>query len=94
VKHVATASSYHFALRKIIESVACGCTPVTNLPAYDVLPEIDPVLVRIDDDATEAQIGEAIAFLLVVCCIAVPLGIWKLLDIVLWVSHHVSFSVN
>lgn len=47
--HIATASSYHFSLRKIIESVACGATPVTNLPAYDVLPEIDGALVRVSD---------------------------------------------
>lgn len=45
--HVATASRFKFALRKIIESVACGATPVTNLPSYDVLPEIDGALVRI-----------------------------------------------
>ncbi len=45
--HVATASRYGFALRKIIESVAVGATPVTDLPAEDVLPEIDGALVRI-----------------------------------------------
>lgn len=45
--HVATASMYGFALRKIIESVAVGCTVVTDLPAYDVLPEIDGALVRV-----------------------------------------------
>ena len=47
--HLATASKYGFALRKIIESVAIGCTPVTNLPTYDVLPEIDGALKRIPD---------------------------------------------
>jgi hypothetical protein len=46
--HLATASKFGFALRKIIESVAVGCTPVTDLPAYDVLPEIDGALVRVD----------------------------------------------
>jgi hypothetical protein len=45
--HVATASTFGFALRKIIESVAMGCTVVTDLPAYDVLPEIDGALVRV-----------------------------------------------
>lgn len=45
--HVATASRYGFALRKIIESVAMGCTPVTDLPEHDVLPEIDGALVRV-----------------------------------------------
>lgn len=45
--HVATASNFGFALRKIIESVAMGCTPVTNLPPEDVLPHIDGALVRV-----------------------------------------------
>lgn len=44
---IATASMYGFALRKIIEAVAVGCTVVTDLPAYDVLPEIDGALVRV-----------------------------------------------
>jgi uncharacterized membrane protein len=39
-------------------------------------------------------IGELIIFLLVVCCITVPLGLWKLVDIAIWTSHHVSFSVH
>lgn len=47
--HIATCSKYRFALRKIIESVCCGCTTVTNLPKYDVLPVIDECLVRIPD---------------------------------------------
>lgn len=45
--HLATASKWGYALRKIIESVACGVTPVTDLPAADVLPEIDGALVRL-----------------------------------------------
>uniref|UniRef100_A0A6M3IPT5 Glycosyltransferase n=1 Tax=viral metagenome TaxID=1070528 RepID=A0A6M3IPT5_9ZZZZ len=44
--HVATASIYGFALRKLIESAAVCCIPVTTLPAYDVLPEIDDILIR------------------------------------------------
>ncbi len=44
---IATASMYGFALRKIIEAVALGCTVITDLPAYDVLPEIDGALVRV-----------------------------------------------
>lgn len=59
--HVATASQYGFALRKIIESVAVGATPITNLPAYDVLPEIDGALVRVGADASVAEILEAVA---------------------------------
>jgi hypothetical protein len=55
--HLATASAYGFALRKIIESVACGCTPVTTLPAEDVLPEIDAALVRVPHNMTAEQLG-------------------------------------
>lgn len=59
--HVATASAYGFALRKIIESVAVGTTPVTNLPIYDVLPFIDGALVRISADASREEIKDAVA---------------------------------
>lgn len=52
----ATASSYGFSLRKIIESVACGCTVVTDLPSYDVLPEIDRALVRITPDISDTDL--------------------------------------
>lgn len=48
--HIATASKFHFSLRKIIESVAVGCTPITNLPIWDVLPVIDGALMRVPDD--------------------------------------------
>lgn len=58
--HVATASSYGFALRKIIESVAVGAIPVTNLPAYDVLPEIDGALVRVPSDISVHDLNNII----------------------------------
>lgn len=58
--HIATASAYGFALRKIIESVAVGATPVTNLPAYDVLPEIDGALIRVAPNATAQDVVEAV----------------------------------
>ena len=48
---VATASRYRFALRKILEGVACGCVVVTDLPEWDPLPVIDPALERIDPAA-------------------------------------------
>jgi hypothetical protein len=35
-------------------------------------------------------LGTLIYGLLVICCIAVPLGIWKLVDIVTWLCQHVS----
>lgn len=45
--HVATASCFDFALRKIIETAAVGTTPVTDLSTADRLPEIDDALVRV-----------------------------------------------
>lgn len=61
----ATASAYGFALRKIIEGVACGCTVVTDLPKYDILPEIDRALIRvkptISDDDLKVVFAEAAA---------------------------------
>lgn len=44
---IATASAYNFALRKIIEAVAMGAVPITDLPEWDCLPEIDGALVRV-----------------------------------------------
>jgi len=54
---IATASCYGYSLRKIIESTACGCVVITDLPTDDVLPHIDGNLVRVnaDIDASEFQ---------------------------------------
>lgn len=60
--HVATASKFGFALRKIIESVAVCATPVTNLPVHDCLPGIDKALVRINDNASLREIRDAIDY--------------------------------
>ena len=58
--HVATASAFGFSLRKIIESVAMGCTPVTDLPEYDRLPHIDDALVRVKPGSDQYMLKEAI----------------------------------
>ncbi len=58
--HVATASMYGFALRKIIESVAVGCTVVTDLPDFDVLPEIDGALVRVRPTTNPIEMRDVI----------------------------------
>jgi hypothetical protein len=58
--HVATASKYGFALRKIIESVACGATPITDLPWYDELPLIDSGIVRVHGDITVEELAQVI----------------------------------
>lgn len=39
-------------------------------------------------------IFSGIAFLLVLCVIFVPLGIWKLIDIIIWVDHHFHIKVT
>lgn len=44
---ICTASRYGYALRKIIEATACGCRVITDLPADEVLPEIDGNLIRV-----------------------------------------------
>lgn len=58
--HVATCSVYGFALRKIVESVAVGCVPLTNLPSFDVLPEIDGSLVRVASDIHAGSLRQSI----------------------------------
>jgi hypothetical protein len=57
---IATASMYGFALRKIIEGVAVGCTVVTDLPAYDVLPEIDGALIRVPSTINPPELAGVI----------------------------------
>ena len=49
---ICTASVFGYALRKLMESTACGCVVITDLPSDEVLPEIDSNLVRV-------QIGRA-----------------------------------
>lgn len=44
---ICTSSKYGYALRKIIESVACGCIVVTDLPVDEFMPLIEPSIVRV-----------------------------------------------
>ena len=37
-------------------------------------------------------LGELIKFLLIVSAVSVPLGIWKAVDIAIWLAHHIHFS--
>lgn len=55
---ICTSSIYGYSLRKIIESVACGCVVVTDLPVDDALPEIDEALVRIRSDSRPEDVFE------------------------------------
>ncbi len=54
---ICTASIYGYALRKIIEATAAGCAVITDLPTYDVLPEIDGNLIRITPRVTLQEIS-------------------------------------
>jgi len=38
-------------------------------------------------------VGEAIATGFILLCIFVPLGLWKLVDIVLWLFQHVKINI-
>ena len=39
-------------------------------------------------------LGQAMGCLFVVAAVSVPLGIWKLIDIAIWLYEHVSISVG
>ncbi len=51
---------YGYALRKIIESTACGCRVITDLPVDEVLPEIDDNLIRVKHTIHLRAINEVI----------------------------------
>lgn len=55
---ICTSSIFGYALRKVIESVACGCTVITDLPEDDKLPHIDEVLVRVPPDISVRDLAE------------------------------------
>lgn len=46
------------------------------------------------DSSAFNGIGEAMGCLLMVAIVSVPLGIWKLIDICIWLYEHVSISVG
>jgi len=37
-------------------------------------------------------VGTAINALLIICVISIPLGIWKLIDIIIWFCSHISWN--
>jgi hypothetical protein len=58
---ICTCSKYGYLLRKICESVACGCRVITDLPVDEVVPgEIDDSLIRRPPDATTTDIASII----------------------------------
>jgi len=38
-------------------------------------------------------VGEAIAFGFILLCIFVPLGLWKLVEIIIWLFQHVRITI-
>lgn len=58
---IATSSRYGYSLRRIVESTACGCRVITDLPVDEVMPGgIDGNLVRVPHDSTPRQVGDVI----------------------------------
>jgi hypothetical protein len=45
---ICTCSRYGYALRKIVESTACGCAVLTDLPIDEYIPGIDENLTRVN----------------------------------------------
>jgi hypothetical protein len=66
---ICTSSVYGYALRKIVESTACGCVVITDLPTDEVMqadlavPEssIDGNLVRVSPDISITDMAEVVA---------------------------------
>jgi len=57
---ICTASQYGYSLRKLIESSACGCKVITDLPEDDKLPIIEDNLVRVPSDISIKELGNVI----------------------------------
>lgn len=45
--HICSSSVFGFSLRKIIESIAMGCVPITDLPKYDNYPYVNDAIERV-----------------------------------------------
>lgn len=57
---ICTTSIYGYALRKILESVACSCICITDLPADEIIPEIDEALVRVPSTISTQEMAELV----------------------------------
>jgi hypothetical protein len=79
---IATASMYGFALRKIIEAVAVGCTVITDLPAYDVLPEIDGAVIRVPATIDPAELARVIT---------TAVATWSLEERAYWMTRALAW---
>jgi hypothetical protein len=57
---IVTCSIFGYAIRKLFEGVAAGCTVITDLSEHDELPEIDGALVRVPSDISMRDLGEVV----------------------------------
>ncbi len=39
-------------------------------------------------------VGSLVAGLMLLAIIAVPLAIWKLIEIIIWICHHISIGIK
>jgi hypothetical protein len=60
---ICTASKFGYTLRKLIESTACGCRVITDLPADEPLPEIDDNLIRVSPNMDMGEMRKLICHL-------------------------------
>ncbi len=57
---ICTSSMFGYSLRKLVESIACGCVVITDLPPDDALPEIDESLIRVSPSTPLAELREIV----------------------------------
>jgi hypothetical protein len=60
---ICTSSVFGYSLRKIIESTACGCVVITDLPTDEVLPLIDDNLIRIHPSIAADEVASMLHYL-------------------------------
>lgn len=39
-------------------------------------------------------LGDFLTVLVIALCLTLPLGIWKLVEIILWVCHHIQITTH
>lgn len=39
-------------------------------------------------------LGQVLKIGSLILCVSVPLGIWKLVDIIIWLCHHISIGLH
>jgi hypothetical protein len=46
------------------------------------------------DSSAFRGIGDTLAFMFCVGCVLCPLGLWKLVEICIWLCRHVHIGIN